>query len=95
MNYPITNEFAIPVPILPPDVVLCEGISRPLWYTNEVTLKNESGMDVARGICHSVDAALVIDMDGKPLGDNLVAIQIAESLCEAEVLSAWMWSMHS
>ena len=52
-------------------------------------------VEVAKGICHSVDADLIIDMDGKPLGDNRVAIQVAESLCEAEVPSSWMWSMRS
>ena len=50
-------------------------------------------MEVAKGICHSVDANLVIDMDGKPLDNNRVAIHVAESLCEAKVPSLWMWSM--
>ena len=59
-----------------------------------MTLTNEAGTEVARGICHNEDVDLVIDTNGEPLGDNRVAIHIAESLCEAEVPSEWMWSMH-
>jgi hypothetical protein len=60
-----------------------------------VTLTNESGVDVARGICHSVKADLVIDSDGMLLGNDRVAIQIAESLVEDKVLSEWMFSMRA
>ena len=60
-----------------------------------MTLRNEAGDDIAKGICHSVDADDVVDMDGKPLGDDRVAIHIVESLCETEVPSSWLWSMHS
>lgn len=38
----------------------------------------------------SVDTNLVIDIDGKPLDDDQVAIEIAELLCKAEVSSVWM-----
>ena len=58
-------------------------------------MRNEVGDEVAKGVCPSVDADLVIDMDGKPLGEDHVAIQIAEFFCEAEMPSSWMWSMHS
>jgi hypothetical protein len=60
-----------------------------------VTLTNESGMDVARGICHSVKADLVIDNDGMPLDNDCVAVQIAKSLVEDEVPSEWMFSMRA
>jgi hypothetical protein len=56
---------------------------------------NESGVDVARGICHCVNADLVIDSDGMPLENDRVAVQIAESLVDDEVLSEWMFSMRA
>ena len=89
------SDFEVPVPTLPPDVAVCDGIPCGSWNTKCVTLRNEARDDVAKGICHSMDADLVIDMDGKPLEEDRVAIQIAEYLCEAEVPSGWMWSMHS
>jgi hypothetical protein len=52
-------------------------------------------MDVARGICHSVKADLVIESYGMPLGNDRVAVQIAESLVEDEVPSKWMFSMRA
>ena len=84
------SDFEMPMPTLPPDVVVCDSIPQGSWNTKCVTLRNEAEDDVAKGICHSVDADLMIDMDGKPLGEDRVAIQIAESLCEAEVPSSWM-----
>jgi hypothetical protein len=60
-----------------------------------VTLTNESGVDVARGICHSVKADLVIDSDGMPLDNDRVAVQMAESLVGDEVPSEWMFSMRA
>ena len=89
------NEIAVLVPVLPHGVAPCKDIPRSAWYTKCVTLRNESAVEVAKGICHSIDANLIIDMDKKPLGDNRNAIQVAESLCEAEVPSSWMWSMRS
>jgi hypothetical protein len=50
-------------------------------------------VDVARDICHSVSADLVIDSDGMPLGNDRVAVQIAEPLLEEEVSLQWMFSM--
>jgi len=70
------------------EVAKCEGFSRALWHRKPVIFRNEVGNDVARGLCQSVDAELVIDMDGKPLGDDRVAIQIVQSLCEKKVPSA-------
>jgi hypothetical protein len=52
-------------------------------------------VDVARGICHSVKADLVIDSNGMHLGNDRVAIQIAELLVEDEVPSEWMFSMRA
>jgi hypothetical protein len=60
-----------------------------------MTLTNESGVDVARGICHSVKVDLVIDSDGIPLDNDRVAVLIAESLVEDEVPSEWMFSMRA
>ncbi len=91
----VPNDSGFGIPPLPIGLVQCEGLRRSLWITKCVTLKNDEGVDVAQGICNSVDADLVVDSDGKPLGDNRVAIQIAESLCEEVVPSEWMFSMHS
>jgi hypothetical protein len=63
-------DFTDPRPMLPKGVAQCEGFGRPSWITKYVTLKNESGVDVARGICHCVNADLVIDSDGMPLGNT-------------------------
>jgi hypothetical protein len=54
---------------------------------------NESGVDVAHGICHSVKAELVVDSDGMLLGNDHVTVQIAESLVKEDVPSKWMFSM--
>ena len=42
-----------------------------------VILKNDASEDVGRGICHNVDADLVIDSENQPLGDDHVAVLIA------------------
>ena len=73
----------------------CKGIPRESWNTRVVILTNEAGEDVARAICRSVDASVVVDTNGRPIGDDHVAVQIAETLKEEEVPSGWMWSMHS
>ena len=89
------NDFGAPLPTLPAGVAPCKGIPRDSWSTRAVTLVNKLGVEVAKGVCHSVDADLVVDMDGKALGDDRVAVQIAQSLVEADVPSSWMWSMRS
>ena len=81
-------------PTLPEGVRACEGIPRESWNTRVVILTNEAGEDVARAICRSVDASVVVDTNGRPIGDDHVAVQIAETLKEEEVPSVWMWSMH-
>jgi hypothetical protein len=60
-----------------------------------VTLTNESGVDVACGICHNVKAELVVDRDDMLLGNNCVAIQIVETLLEEDVPSEWMFSIRA
>ena len=82
-------------PTLPEGVRACEGIPRESWNTRVVILTNEAREDVARAICQSVDASVVVDTNGRPIGDDHVAVQIAETLKEEEVLAGWMWSMHS
>jgi hypothetical protein len=42
-----------------------------------------------------VNTELIIDSDGLPLGNNRVAVQIAESLLEEEVPSEWMFSIRA
>ena len=37
----------------------------------------------------------MVDTNGRPIGDDHVAVQIAKTLKEEEVPSRWMWSMHS
>ena len=95
MNVHRPDEFVAPVSVLPAGVANCDCIPRSSWIQNCVTLRNEAGDDVAKGVSHSVDADDVVDMDRKPLGDDRLAIYIAESLCETEIPSSWMWSMHS
>ena len=58
-----------------------------------MTLTNELGVDVAWDICHSVNADLIIDNDGMPLGNDRVLVQIAKSLVEDKVPLEWMFSM--
>ena len=50
---------------------------------------------LAKGICHKVDSALIIDSDNQPLGDGRVAIQIAESLSEHDVSSDSVFQLRS
>jgi hypothetical protein len=77
MDFIPGSDFTDPRPVLPEGVAQCEGFGRPSWITKCVTLTNESGVDVARVICHCVNADLVIDSDGMPLGNDRVADQIA------------------
>ena len=88
-------DFNNPHPVLFKGVASCEGFGRPSWITKSVTLTNESGMDVAWGICHSVNADLVIDSDGMLLGNDRVAVRIAKSLVEDKVSTEWMFSMRA
>ena len=83
------------MPTLLEGVRECNGIPRESWNTRVFILTNEAGEDVARAICRSVDASVVVDTNGSSIGDDHVAVQIAETLKEEEVPSGWMWSMHS
>jgi hypothetical protein len=87
MDFSPDPDFSVPHHVLPHGVVQCEGFGRASWITKSVTLTNESGVDVARGICHSVKVELVVDSDGMPLGNDRIAIQIAKSLLEEDVPS--------
>jgi hypothetical protein len=84
-----------------PDLVLpngdaqCEGLGWASWITKSVTFTNESRVDVAYGICHTVKVALVVDSVGMPLGNDRVIVQIVESLLEEDVPSEWMFSMRT
>ena len=53
--------------------------------TKCITLKNEAGESVGKGICHNVNLDLIIDNDSQPLGDDRVVVLIAESLSEHDV----------
>ena len=89
------GDFAVPVPTLPPGVVEFDGLPRCSWNTRAVTLTNEAGDDVAKGVIQNVDTDFVWDLNGEPLGEDRVAVQIAQSLNEEEAPSVWMWSIHS
>ena len=80
---------------LPEEVAQCEGILRKSWMTKCVVLKNEAGVVVGKGICHNVSSDLIIDSDNQPLGDDQVAVQIAESPSEHDIPSDWMFQMRS
>jgi hypothetical protein len=95
MDFILGCDFTDPRLVLPEGVAQCEGFGRPSWITKCVILTNESGVDVAWGICHYVNVDLVIDSDSMPLGNDRVAIQIVESLVEDEVPSEWMFSMRA
>jgi hypothetical protein len=94
ISFPVVISL-IHIQCFPKVLLSAKGFGRPSWNTKCVTLTNESGVDVARGICHCVNADLVIDSDGMPLGNDRVAVQIAESLVGDEVPSEWMFSMRA
>ena len=80
----------------PPEcVVQCESIPRKSWMTKCVALQNDAGVVVGKGICHNVDSSLIIDSDNQPLGDDRVAVQIAESLSERDVPSDWVFQLRA
>ena len=95
MDFSPNPDFSNPHPILPNGVVQCEGFGHASWITKSVMLLNESGVDVARGICHSVKAELVVDNDGMPLDNDHIAVQITKLLLEEDVASKWMFSMRA
>ena len=80
---------------LPEGVAQCEGIPRKSWMTKCVVLKNEASVVVGKGICHNMSSNLIIDSDNQPLGDDRVAVQIAESPSEHDIPSDWMFQMRS
>ena len=72
---------------LPKEISQCEGIPRKSWISKCASLKNDVVVVVGKGICHNVSSDLIIDSDDQPLGDDRVAIQIAESLSEHDIPS--------
>ena len=78
---------------LPEGGTQCEGLPRKAWISKCVILKNNAGEDVGRGICHNVDADLVINSENRPLGDDHVVVLIAESLFEEYVPFDWMFQL--
>jgi hypothetical protein len=80
MNFSSDCDFRVPHPVLPDGVAEYEGFNRASWITKSVTLMNESSVDVECGICYSVKAELIVDSDGMLLGNDRVAVQIADSL---------------
>ena len=63
--------------------------------TKCVFLMNETCVLVGKGICHNVNLDLIIDSDNQPLGDDHVAIQIAESLFENKISYDWVFQLRS
>ena len=92
MDFHGPEEFANPIPILAPGVQVCEGIPCAKWISQPVTLRNDDGVDIARGVCQNIDPDLIIETSGKPLSNDRVAAQIAESLNEELFSSANIWS---
>ena len=95
MDYHGPEDFANPVPTLPLDVRLCEGIPCAKWVAQPVTLQDEDKVDVARGVIQNIHPYMIFDQNGKSLGDDRVAIHIAESLNEELFSLANMWSIRS
>ena len=90
LDFILGCDFTNPRPVLPEGIADYKGLGRLTWITKCV---NESGMDVARDIYYNVKVDLAIDSNSMPLGNDRVAIPIAESLVEDEVPSEWMFSM--
>ena len=82
-------------PTLPPGVAACEGISRSSWFSKRVILRISSGADVGIGLCQSVDSGFVPETGGRPLGDDHVAILIAQTLDEDEIPLNWMFTLRA
>ena len=93
MDFSLDLDFSVFHPVLLDGVAQCEGFSWASWITKSITLANESGVDVACGICHSIKAELVVDSDSMHLGNDCAVVQIVESLLEKDVPSEWMFSM--
>jgi hypothetical protein len=85
MDFITGCDFNVPHPVRLDGIAQYKGYGQLTWITKCIILKNESWVDVVRDICHNVSADFVIDNDDMPLGNDHVAIQIAESLVEEEV----------
>jgi hypothetical protein len=91
----LRHKFGFIHPTLPYGLAQYKGFKRLAWIIKSLTLTNEAGDEVAKGIYYSVNADLVIDSDGRPFGDDRSAIQIVESLCEGVVSLEWMFFMRA
>ena len=89
----VVNGVDFRPPVLPAGVAECEGFRRSSWVSKRVTLTNEDGDYVAKGVCQSVDSSVVLETDGRPLGSEVVCVQIAESLLETEIPFGWIYSL--
>ena len=83
------------VQTLPAGVAQCKGILRRSWMTKCVTLKNEAGENVSKGVFHNLNSDLIIDSDNQPLGDDRVVVLIAESFSEHDVPSDSLFQLRS
>jgi hypothetical protein len=73
-------------------VAKCEGLPRSKWITKCMLLKDNNGVTVAIGVCHSVCPDLVLGSDG-PLGSNRVVVQIVEVLVLEDRTSDWLFTL--
>ena len=91
----VVNSVDFRPPVFLAGVAECEGFGRSSWVSKRVTLTNEAGDYVAKGVCQSVDSPVVPETDGRPLGSEFVCIQIAECLLEAEIPFGWIYSLRA
>ena len=75
-------------------IVQCEGLPRRLWNTKSVTLMNDMGLEVAKGLCQSVNCDMISGAT-VPLGDTHVGVQISMSLSEDDVPDEWRYSIRA
>ena len=71
---------------------VCEGIPRMLKVSKCVILHRGDGIPVAKGICCNVSSHVMVG-SRDPLGDNHVTVLISFSLCMANVLDNWRYSI--
>ena len=84
------------VDIMPPKgMAQCEEFSQFTQITKFVALTNETRHVKAKEIYHIISAKLDEDCDKRTVGDDRIAIQIAELLCEEDIPSDWMFSMRA
>ena len=65
-----------------------------LWTTKCVSLYNENGDVVGKGISHSIKSDLVVRNNG-PLSDTHVVVEISKSLKVDEFPNNWRYSIRA